>query len=216
MNERVNRMLMKISIIGTGNVGGTLGKAFKRAGHDVILGVRNPADYKGKGDLEAAGLKALPISEAVEWAEVIVLSTPATAAVEVARSLGDTSGKIIIDTMNIVMGRGPEGYTNTSHAILDHTHSNDLVKCFNTTGFENIADPVYHGAGIDMFVAGDSVRGKAIARQLALDIGFGAVHDMGGNDKFFLMEQLANAWINLAIFQGEGRDLAFRLVRRSS
>ncbi|HAI84812.1 MAG TPA: NADPH-dependent F420 reductase, partial [Chitinophagaceae bacterium] len=42
--------------------------------------------------------------------EVIVLATPATATTSVVASLGDTTGKIIIDTMNIVMGRGPEGF----------------------------------------------------------------------------------------------------------
>jgi predicted dinucleotide-binding enzyme len=206
---------MKIAIIGTGNVGGTLAKAFNNAGHAVILGVRNPDSYKGKETLEASGLKALEIHRAVEGADLLVLATPATSAIEVAKSLGDTTGKIIIDTMNVVMGRGPEGYSNTTDAILSNTTATDVVKCFNTTGFENMADPVYQGKGIDMFVAGSSDRGKKAASQLAREIGFGAVHDMGGNDKFFLIEQLANAWINLAIFQGEGRDMAFRLVRRS-
>jgi hypothetical protein len=37
---------------------------------------------------------------------------------------------------------------------------------------------------------------------------------MGGNDKFFLIEQLANVWINQAIFQKGGRNMAFKLMRR--
>jgi len=56
--------------------------------------------------------------------------------------------------MNIVMGKGPEGFTNTTDAILTNTASRDVVKCFNTTGFENMANPVHNGDGIDMFVAG--------------------------------------------------------------
>jgi len=38
--------LMKIGILGAGNVGGTLGSAWARKGHDVFFGVPNPQDLK--------------------------------------------------------------------------------------------------------------------------------------------------------------------------
>ena len=208
-------LVMRISIIGTGNVGGTLAIAFHKAGHEVFPGVRDVHNFKGREELLSAGIHAYPVGDAVQQCEVIVIAAPATAATEVARSLGDTRGKIIIDTMNIVKGRGPAGYSNTADAILDNTDSRDVVKCFNTTGFENMKNPVYKDGPIDMFVAGDSEKGKTVASSLARDIGFGQVHDLGGNESFHLIEQLANVWINQAIFRGEGRDIAFRLVRRS-
>ncbi|HEU4607066.1 MAG TPA: hypothetical protein VFS31_03085, partial [Chitinophagaceae bacterium] len=152
--------------------------------------------------------------EAVANASVILLATPATAAIEVARSLGDTRGKLIIDAMNIIKGNGPEGYSNTPNAILDHTATRELVKCFNTTGYNNMINPDYAGTAIDLFMAGDSQSGKAIARQLALDAGFGACYDIGGNDQFDLMEQFAWFWINLAMFQGQGREIGFKLLKR--
>ena len=86
-------------------------------------------------------------------------------AVEVAQSLGDTTDKVILDAMNIVMGRGPQGYRSTTDAVLAHTSTRDVVKCFNTTGFNNMADPVYGGEALDLFVAGDSERGRAVAVQ---------------------------------------------------
>ncbi len=205
---------MKIAIIGTGNVGGALATAWSRAGHVILLGVRNTEEFKGKELLNNAHTTLHSIQDAVQQAEVIVLSTPAPMAVTVAESLGDTTGKIIIDTMNIVMGRGPAGFHNTSDAILAHTQSRDVVKCFNTTGYNNIVNPIYEGKPIDMFMAGDSVRGKQIARELAISAGFGECHNMGGNDRFTLMEQFAFAWINLALMQGMGREFAFRLVQR--
>ncbi|MEM8893381.1 MAG: NADPH-dependent F420 reductase, partial [Bacteroidota bacterium] len=139
---------------------------------------------------------------------------PAPAAVEVALSLGNTTGKILIDSMNIIMGRGPEGFNNTSDAILANTASEDVVKCFNTTGFNNMADPEYQGTAVDAFVAGDSVIGKEKAQQLAKDAGFAECYNVGGNDKFELMEQFAWFWINLAMFQGQGREIAFNLMKR--
>lgn len=205
---------MHIAIIGTGNVGGTLAIKWARAGHSIYLGVRDPQAFKGKALLDHPGTSVLPIRDAVAVAEVILLATPAPAAVAVAQSLGDTTGKVIIDAMNIVLGRGPEGYDNTAQAILDNTASFDVVKCFNTTGFNNMADPVYGATAIDMFTSGDSARGKAIAQQLALDAGFGACYDIGGNDRFTLQEQFAFFWINLAMMQGQGREIGFKLLKR--
>jgi predicted dinucleotide-binding enzyme len=65
-----------------------------------------------------------------------------------------------------------------------------------------------------MFMAGESEKAKTIATQLALDAGFGSCWDFGKGDKVLLLEQFAFAWINLAILQGHGRDIAFRIVRR--
>ena len=210
---------MNIAIIGTGNVGGALATKWANAGNTIFLGVQNIENFKGKELLNNPNTSVHLVVEAVKSAEVVLLATPATAAVEVAQSLGNTNGKIIIDAMNVValnkgMGRGPEGFNNTADAILANTASEEVVKCFNTTGFNNMEDPVYNGTKTDMFVAGSSEKGKEIAKQLSIDAGFGACYDIGGNDKFFLIEQFANFWINLALFQGEGREIAFKLLKR--
>lgn len=205
---------MKIAIIGTGNVGGALATKWSHIGHEILLGVRDTDSFKGKALLGNPNTKVLNVVEAVKNSEVILLSTPAVVAVDVVKSLGDTSGKIIIDAMNIVMGRGPQGYTNTSAAILDNTQTTDVVKCFNTTGFNNMINAHYGNAALDLFVAGDSARGKQVAGQLAKDAGFSECYDIGANDKFELMEQFAWFWINLAMFQGQGREIGFKLMKR--
>jgi len=90
----------------------------------------------------------------------------------------------------------------------------EVVKCFNTTGFENMLNPINNGEGIDMFMAGDSNNAKAVAKQLALDCGFSTCIDFGKADKVELLEKFALSWINLAIMQGHGRDMAFKVIRR--
>jgi predicted dinucleotide-binding enzyme len=205
---------MKIAIIGTGNVGGALATKWALAGHQILLGVRDAQNFKGRELLANPNTSVHGIADAVAAADVILLSTPAPMAAEVAQSLDDTSGKIIIDAMNIVMGRGPVGYTNTADCILANTQSRLVIKCFNTTGYNNMADTLYGGVPIDMFMAGDSKEAKAIARQLALDAGFAECYDVGGNDKYQLMEQFAFFWINLAMMQGQGRNIAFKLLKR--
>ncbi len=205
---------MKIAIIGTGNVGGALASKLSKAGHTIYLGVRDVTDFKGRELLANANTRVNSVEEAVKNAAVIILATPAPLAIDVSRSLGDTTGKIIIDAMNIVMEKGPQGFNNTSDAILANTVTNDVVKCFNTTGFNNIENTHYGNLTLDNFVAGDSFKGKEIAKQLSMDVGFGACYDIGGNDKFQLMEQYAWFWINLALVQGQGREMGFKLLKR--
>lgn len=207
--------MLKIAVIGAGNVGGTLAQKWIEAGHLVLIGAKFPLSEKSIALATKIGEdRFTSIEHAVKQADVIVLAVPAMQVVEVAKSLGDTTGKIIIDTANIVMGRGPEGYTNTTDAILANTQTNDVVKCFNTTGFNNMANPDYNGQAIELFVAGDSEKGKQVAKELALAAGFSDCITVGGNDKFTLMEQFAFFWINLAMFQGQGREIGFKLLRR--
>jgi hypothetical protein len=205
---------MRIAIIGTGNVGGALATKWANKGHEINLGVRDVNSFKGKELLNNSNTMVFSIAETVKNSETILLSTPAPYTVEVVKSLGDTSGKIIIDAMNIVMNRGPQGYTNTTDVILDNTQTKDVIKCFNTTGFNNMVNPNYGDVALDLFVAGDSVKGKKAAIQLAKDAGFAECYNIGGNDKFELMEQFAWLWMNLAIFQGQGREIGFKLLKR--
>jgi len=205
---------MKIAIIGTGNVGGALATKWSKAGHEIFLGVKDNTNFKGKELLANPKTTAHSIMDAVNHAEVILIATPAPAAVEVAKSLGDTTGKIILDAMNIVMGRGPVGFSNTADAILANTQTKDVVKCFNTTGFNNMQNPVYGNTSLDLFMASDSAKGKEATRKLALDAGFAECYSIGGNDKFQLLEQFAFFWINLAMMQGQGRDIGFKLLKR--
>lgn len=205
---------MKIAIIGTGNVGGALAAKWAHKGHEIILGVRDLNNFKGKELLKNPNTRAMTIEEAVRNSEVILVATPAPLAIEVAKLLGDTTGKVIIDSMNIVMGKGPQGFANTTDAILKNTKTTDVVKCFNTTGFNNMENPVYGNLKLDMFVAGDSLKGKDIAITLAKDAGFAACYSAGGNAQFTLMEQFAWFWINLAAFQGQGREIGFKLLKR--
>ncbi|TGL75669.1 NADPH-dependent F420 reductase [Leptospira jelokensis] len=206
---------MKIAIIGTGNVGGALAKGWSKKGHEILLGVRDPNQFKGKELLQLPSVTAHPIAEATKLADVVVLSTPAKEVIQVTKSLGDTTGKVIIDTMNSIQRSPEQTERSTTEIILNHTNTKDVVKCFNTTGANHLTNPVFGDQVLDLFVAGDSTRGKTIAKHLALDLGFAECYDVGGNDRFSLMEEFALFWINLAMFQKQGRDIGFKLLKRN-
>ncbi len=204
---------MNIAIIGTGNVGGALAGRWAPH-HRIFLGVRNTNNFKGQHLLEHHNVSAHPIGEAVAQAEVVLIAAAPQFTASIVAQIGDVSGKVVIDAMNSIRTR-PEGYHNSFEALQTLATGAELVKCFNTTGFENMQNPIYNGEGIDVFMAGNSEQAKMVAQQLALDAGFGACHNFGDNDKVALLEQFALSWINLAIMQGMGRNMAFKLVQRS-
>ena len=203
---------MKIAIIGTGNVGGALATAWSKKGHTINLGVQDVNHFKGLELLKNENTQAFAIQEAVAKSEVILIATPPTAIFQIIQQMGEVAGKIIIDATNTVR-QAPEPYKTVYHCLADKTKA-EVVKCFNSTGYENIINPVYNGAPIDMFMAGDSEEAKKVTAQLALDAGFGSCMDFGKSDKVELLEKFALSWINLAIMQGHGRNMAFKVVRR--
>lgn len=205
---------MKIAILGAGNVGGALAKGWAKAGHHIFLGVRDvSADKVRKLPRFHPNIKAMPVTEAAQNAEVILVSLPIPSVVGVAKQLGNLKDKIVIDATNAISQK-PDPYPHTVRAFKELTACPNVVKCFNSTGFENMENPLYGETAGDMFVAGDSAKGKEIARQLSDDLGFAECYDFGGDDRIPLLEQIALAWVNLAIFQKEGRNIAFKVLKR--
>jgi hypothetical protein len=210
---------MKIAIIGAGNVGSTLGKAWVKKGHDICFGVRHPQDDKSRQLVESMGTKAQvgTVAEAAAFGQVIVLATPWPATEAAIRAAGDLRGKTVIDCTNplkpdvsgLVVGFTASG----AEQVAQWAKGAKVFKAFNTTGSNNMADPVMNGISTVMFVCGDDEAAKPVVMQLAADIGFDAV-DAGKLKQARLLEPWAMLWISLAFQGGMGRDFGFALLRR--
>lgn len=203
---------MKIAIIGTGNVGGALATNWAQKGHLIYLGVQSLSEFKGKDLLRNPNTEVFKVAEAVAKAEVVLIATPPTVISEILKITGDLSGKVVIDATNTIRPI-PNAYPTVYHCLVAETKA-EVVKCFNSTGFENMKNPIYKEEGIDMFMAGDSPKAKEVAKELALDCGFSTCWDFGKGDKVELLEKFALSWINLAIMQGHGRNIAFKVIKR--
>jgi 8-hydroxy-5-deazaflavin:NADPH oxidoreductase len=205
---------MDIAVIGAGSIGGTLAKAWMGAGHRVYLGVRDTTAGNVRELLKLGErISAHSVADAARAAGVILVAVQAAATRDVVDHLGNASGKIILDAMNSVQTRAGE-YASTAEALRAWTGSPDVIKCFNCVGYNVMANPAFGGTAADMFMAGSSARGKEVARQLAADAGFPECYDLGGDEQIPLLESLARLWIDLAMFQGLGREIAFKLLRR--
>lgn len=199
---------VKIALLGGGNVGGALGTAWSRHGHEVYFGVLDPAAADMRATLTACGngARAGTPSEAAAFGEIIVVALP-WAAVEDTLARLDLAGKTLIDCTN------PPPGTAGAEVIATRFSGARVAKCFNITGANNMANPHYGDGAAAMFACSDHAGAKAAAMQLAADAGFEAF-DLGPLSNASLMESLARLWIWLAYRGGLGREFAFRLVRR--
>jgi predicted dinucleotide-binding enzyme len=211
---------MKIAIIGAGSVGGTLGKAWAKKGHQVFYGVKRPREEKFKELLKATGpgAQAGSPAEAAAFGEAVVLATPWSATQAAIQSAGNLAGKIVIDCTNPLK---PDfsvlevGHTTSGGEIVaGWAKGAKVFKAFNTTGFNIMADPVIQGLRTVMFVCGDDEAAKPAVLQLAADVGFDAV-DAGKLAQARLLEPWALLWISLAFGGKTGRDFGFALIRRT-
>ncbi len=200
----------KIGIIGAGKVGASLGQGWSAAGHDVFYGVRSAAAPPHPD------AKLGSVHEAAAGRDIIVLATPWSAAATALAAAGDLSGRVVVDATN------PIG--NDFSLAFGHTTSGaeqlallipgaQVVKAFNTTGFENMADPRYQDHRAVMFLAGDDAYARDTVAQLATALGFEAV-SVGGLSRARQLEPLAMLWIRLAVTLGLGRQIAFTILRR--
>ncbi|HEY8819186.1 MAG TPA: NAD(P)-binding domain-containing protein, partial [Candidatus Limnocylindrales bacterium] len=126
---------MRIAILGAGNVGGGLGTAFARTGHEVVFGVRDPASAKTLAAVAAApGARATTPADAVEGAEVVVFALRWDAVPDMLEGLPSLDGRIVIDAMNRF---GGDPARSTTQDLADLLPGVRLAKAFNTIGFEN-------------------------------------------------------------------------------
>jgi len=210
---------MNIAVIGTGNVGGALGRRWAQRGHTVIFVSRDPASDKVQALLKAAGPTACVakgLQEAVAGAEVVLLARPWGVTLETVRSAGDLSGKIIVDATNPLTAQGglALGFdTSAGEAVAALARGARVVKAFNSTGAGNMADADYGGQRPSMFICGDDAAAKKVVAGLAEELGFEAV-DAGALAMARVLEPLALLWIRLAYAQGLGPNIALKLLRR--
>ncbi|MCX6590733.1 MAG: NADPH-dependent F420 reductase [Acidobacteria bacterium] len=192
---------MKIGMLGAGNVGQALGQGWMAAGHEVKFGSRQP------GSVEAA----------IAFGDVVALATPwdSTEAVLGGRNL---AGKILLDATNPIA----PGLAGLTHGLNDSGGEQvarwapgaRVVKIFNTIGANMMADPVINGQAATMLYCGDDAEAKQVAAGLAAELGFEPM-DAGPLEQARYLEPLAMLWITMALKYGHGREMGFKLLKRS-
>ena len=206
VNEDNNCIMPKIVILGGGSVGTTLAKALSDSKKDVVIAARDPAKTKGK--LTEAKLDELTVeasADALKSSDVVILATPGMATddkiEEFAKSLGDMSGKIIIDATN-PLDSFPEGLnvrwgkpTSGGEALASFLPTAKVYKAFNTVGVEHMKAAL----GKDMMFAGDAdEESQKIVADVIKGVGFKPFY-VGPIRYARNLEAIAELWIHMAV-----------------
>ncbi|MCP8938046.1 NADPH-dependent F420 reductase [Alsobacter sp. SYSU M60028] len=208
---------MRVAIIGTGNVGSAIARGLKGKGHAMTLGARDARNSEVATLAAETGAMATLPAEAARVADVVILALPWGAAETAIKSLGDLSGKIVIDCMNpLGMSGGALGLTvghttSGGETVAGWLPGAHVVKTLNQVGAEIMAKNGHLPHRPVMFMAGDSEAAKQQAASLLADLGFEPL-DAGGLTKARLLEPFGMLWINQAMFRGKGRNWAFAAV----
>jgi predicted dinucleotide-binding enzyme len=186
--------MTSIAVIGSGNIGATIGQAWRKAGHDVSFASRSP---------EPPQTVAIP--DAIAGAEVVLLAVPGAAVPALLSEHGAAlDGRLVIDATNDIGG----DRLHHGDAYAEHAPGARFARAFNTLGFELFADPSIGGEVADLFWCGPEDAG---VEQLIADVGLRPVR-VGGIDLIDVVDGVGRLWLTLVFRQGYPRRLAFRML----
>jgi predicted dinucleotide-binding enzyme len=200
---------MRIAAIGAGHIGGTLGKKWAAAGHEVVFGVRAPESPKTQDLLRtlAGNASADTIPGAIAKGEVVLFAIPGAVMGDAARSYGKAlDGKTVIDATN----RIPGSIFNSLAELSAHAPRARLVRAFGNIVWEVLAEPVIGGIQADLiYCAAEGARDTA--ERLISEVGLRPIC-LGGLDQVGLVDAILPLAFQLMTDGRMGRPLAFKVL----
>ncbi len=190
-----------IAIIGTGDVAAALGPEFAAQGHRIVYGSRKPqrqsvADLVGR---TGNGATATTPAKSVIDAGIVVLAVPGLLVGEITKSLGDLSGRIIIDPTN-PLERDASGFrhaaaTSNAEIIQAAAPGARVVKAFNTLNWRTMVDPAEAGGPVSIPLVGDDEEAKQVVARLVAGMDLEPI-DLGALAHARWVEGMLILWIN--------------------
>ena len=184
------------AIIGFGNIGKALAKAFARNGIDVsVATTRDPKSFASTA--AAIGPQIIPttLAEAVK-ADVIFLAVRFESHPDVAKALPNWQGKTIVDVTN-AYGVPLEqlGGQPSARVVAQAFTGGKLVKGFNHLGAAILGqDPAVHGGRRVVFLSSDDDGAAAEIGALAENLGFSLIKLGGLSEGGLLVQARGNSW----------------------
>ena len=200
---------MKVTLIGTGNMGSALAKHIAKAGHPLVITGQDATKAQALAQANGANFIA---ANAAEGAAVVIVATAYGDAVTALRAAGDLTGKVVIDISNPLtadyMGLTIGHSTSAAEEIQKAFPKAKVVKAFNTVFAQTLAaGPSLAGETVPVYFAGDDAAAKETVKALVQNMGFAAV-DAGSLKNARYLEPLGGLNIYFGYGAGKGTAIA--------
>jgi predicted dinucleotide-binding enzyme len=174
---------MRIGVIGSGRIGGTLGGLWAKAGHEVMFSDRDAEQAKQAAQAAGSNARVGSTREAAAFGDAVLIAVPYSALPTLAKELGaELKGKVMIDPNNPIprrdgdMAIGPreKGAAVSTAAMFPGVAT---FRAFNAIGYATLQSEAHRAAPkLAVPVAADDARALKLGMQLTEDAGFEPVH----------------------------------------
>jgi 8-hydroxy-5-deazaflavin:NADPH oxidoreductase len=210
---------MQVTVIGAGNMGAAFVKQLSLAGHQVRVAARDLEKAQALAS-QHANAQAVPVANAAVGSNVVILATGYNDAAAALQSVGDLTGKVVVDItnplspdyMSLTVGHS----TSAAEQIAAAVPGANVVKGFNTLFAQVLGEGADLGQGrkATVFLAGDDAVAKETVKGVAESMGF-VTQDAGGLRNARYLEPLAGLNIYLGYGAGLGTAIAPAWVQRA-
>jgi predicted dinucleotide-binding enzyme len=202
---------MKIAVLGTGNVGDTIGSKLVELGHSVMMGSRTSDNEKGKAFVAKHNDKATlgSYADAAAFGEIIFNCTAGIGSLEALKMAGEKNlnGKIIVDIANSLdfsKGMPPSlAICNTNslgEEIQKAFPQTKVVKALNTMWCGLMVNPLMiNGGDHSTFVSGNDAEAKEKVKDMLKSFGWFEknILDLGDITKARGTEMYLLLWLSI-------------------
>lgn len=210
----------KIGVLGSGDVGKVLAGGFRKHGHDVMIGSRDPskiAEWASLSDVQGGDF-----AQTAAFADIIVLAVGGLVAEEALRLAGERNlaGKVVIDATNPIAKEAPDKgvlryFTAANDSLMEQLQrafpAARFVKAFNSVGNAFMVNPSFPDGKPTMFICGDDADAKATVSHI-LDVFGWEAADFGDAPSARAIEPLCQLWCAPGL-RGGSWTHAFKLLR---
>ena len=215
---------MKVGILGSSDVGRTLGNAFLTEGYEVMIGTRNTLkEDLVKWQKENPSAKLGSFAESAAFGDFLVLAVSGDAVVDVINQAGKEkfSNRIVIDVTNPIAKQPPQNgvlkfFTSLDRSLMEELQDllpdAKLVKAFNSVGNASMYKPAFADSKPTMFICGNDDRAKTVVKDILILFGW-ETEDMGKVEAARAIEPLAILWCIPGFLRNQWTH-AFKLLKR--
>ncbi|WP_211754534.1 NADPH-dependent F420 reductase [Nocardioides gansuensis] len=209
---------MQLGVLGTGDVGRALASAWQAAGHDVVVGTRDPGATRTRGDWPDH-LALATFADAAAGAEVVVNAVSGDRTLEALELAGHLTGKVLVDVSNPLdfsQGFPPSLLVEDTDSLAEQVQRAHpgarVVKALNTVNNALMVAPDRLPEDTTVFVAGDDADARTVVVGLLRDLGWRDVIEFPALEAARGLEMWMPLWLRLVQRLGSAQ-FNLRIVR---